>query len=196
MLVVDDTTIFGFGRQPRYYRWTTSLEYRLFAVDKEAHQTRDIYAYDAFKAAQLENFPKMKIDRQLGLPSGPRPKRLNSYTCKWEVPNMPLLVTAMVATKNTLFVAGPEDVHDEGDLFYRDAKDGARDKEAGLARQDALWKGEGGSTLLAVSKGDGKKLFEYHLEALPVFDGMIAADNQLFIATQKGTIVCLGRDKR
>ena len=196
LLVVDDTTIFGFGRQPRYYRWTTSLEYRLFDVDKEAHQTRDIYAYDAFKAAQLENFPKMKIDRQLGLPSGPRPKRLNSYTCKWEVPNMPLLVTAMVATKNTLFVAGPEDVNDEGDLFYRDAKDGARDKEAGLARQAALWKGEGGSTLLAVSKRDGKKLFEYHLEALPVFDGMIAADNQLFIATQKGTMVCLGRDKR
>jgi len=194
LLVVDDATLFGFGRQPEYYKWTTSLEYRLFAVDKDAHQTRDIYAHDAFKVAQLENFPKMRIDRQLGLPSGPRPKRVNSYANKWENLNVPLLVTAMVATKNALYVAGPDDVSDEGVLFYRDAKDGVRGKEAGLAKQSALWRGEGGSTLLAVSKQDGGKLSEYHLEALPVFDGMIAADNQLFIATQEGTLICLGSE--
>ncbi|MHC4406279.1 MAG: outer membrane protein assembly factor BamB family protein [Planctomycetota bacterium] len=194
LLVVDDATVFGFGRQPEYYKWTTSLEYRLFAVDKDAHQTQDIYAHDAFKVAQLEKFPKMRIDRQLGLPSGPRPVRVNSYACKWENLDMPLLVTAIVATKNTLFVAGPDDVSDEGVLFYRDAKDGGRGKEADLAKQAALWKGEGGSTLLAVSKQDGKKLFEYHLEALPVFDGMIAADNQLFVATDEGTLVCFGRE--
>jgi len=194
LLVVDDATVFGFGRKPEYYKWTTSLEYRLFAVDKDDHQTQDIYAHDAFKVAQLEKFPKMKIDRQLGLPSGPRPARVNSYACKWEDPDMPLLVTAMVATKNALFVAGPDDVSDEGVMFYRDAKDGVRSKEADLTKQAALWKGEGGSTLLAVSKQDGKKLFEYHLEALPVFDGMIAANNQLFIATEQGTLVCFGSD--
>jgi len=192
LLVVDDATLFGFGRQPEYYKWTTSLEYRLFAVDTDAHHTQDIYAHDAFKVAQLEKFPKMKIDRQLGLPSGPRPERVNPYACKWKSPDMPLLVTAMVATKNALFVAGPDDVSDEGVLFFRDAKDEVRGKEADLAKQAALWKGEGGATLLAVSKQDGKKLSEYHLEALPVFDGMIAADNQLFIATQKGTLVCYG----
>lgn len=194
LLVVDDATVFGFGRQPDYYRWTTSLEYRLFAVDEDAHQTRDIYAYDAFKAAQLENFPKMKIDRQLGLPSGPRPARLNSYACKWENRDMPLLVRAMVATKNALFVAGPDDVSDEGVLSFRDAKDKVRDKEPDLAKQATLWKGEGGSTLLAVSKQDGTKLCEYHLDALPVFDGMIAANNQLFIATEKGTLVCFASE--
>ena len=107
---------------------------------------------------------------------------------------MPLLVTAMVATKNSLFVAGPDDVSDGGVLFFRDAKDGVRGKEADLAKQAALWKGEGDSTLLAISKQDGKKLFEYHLEALPVFDGMIAAGNQLFIATKNGTLICLGSE--
>ena len=194
LLVVDGATLFGFGRQPEYYKWTTSLEYRLFAVDKDAHQTRDVYAYDAFKEAQQKNFPKMKIDRQLGLPSGPRPERLKSYPCKWENRKMPLLVRAMVATKNALFVAGPDDVSDEGVLFYRDAKNGVKGKEADLAKQAALWKGEGGATLLAVSKQDGKKVFEYHLEALPVFDGMIAAGKQLFIADETGTLVCLGSE--
>ena len=80
----------------------------------------------------------------------------------------------MVATKNALWVAGPDDVSDEGDLFYRDAKERVRAKEADLTKQAALWRGESGSTLLAISKQNGKKLFEYHLEALPVFDGAIA----------------------
>jgi len=92
-----------------------------------------------------------------------------------------------------LFVAGPPDVSDEGALYHRNAKGGVREKEGQLAKQVALWRGEGGSTLLALAKQDGATLLEYHLDALPVFDGMIAAANQLFIATEAGTLICLGQ---
>ena len=34
ILVFDDSTVYGFGRKPRYYRWTTPIEHQLFAADK------------------------------------------------------------------------------------------------------------------------------------------------------------------
>ena len=192
LLVVDGRNVFGFGRKPQYYKWTTSLEYRLFAVDREAHQTRDIFAYDFFKAAQLENFPEMKIDKRMGLPSGPRPKQIHSYPTLWENPDPPVLATAMVATKDALFVAGPDDVSDEGVLDSRNANAEIQGKQSDLAKQARAWSDDSESTLLAISKRDGKQLSRFRLSALPVFDGMIATDNHLYIATREGTLICLG----
>ncbi len=34
MLVFDDSRVYGFGRKPQYYRWTTPIEHHLFAADK------------------------------------------------------------------------------------------------------------------------------------------------------------------
>ena len=34
ILVFDDTKVYGFGRKPQYYRWTTPIEHQLFAADK------------------------------------------------------------------------------------------------------------------------------------------------------------------
>lgn len=35
MLVYDDTHVYGFGRKPQYYRWTTPMEYHLFATSTQ-----------------------------------------------------------------------------------------------------------------------------------------------------------------
>ena len=35
ILVFDDNTVYGFGRRAKYYRWTTPIEYVLFAADKK-----------------------------------------------------------------------------------------------------------------------------------------------------------------
>ena len=35
ILVFDDSTVYGFGRKPQYYRWTTPLEHHLFAASRE-----------------------------------------------------------------------------------------------------------------------------------------------------------------
>ncbi len=34
ILVFDDSKVYGFGRKPKYYRWTTPIEHHLFAADK------------------------------------------------------------------------------------------------------------------------------------------------------------------
>ena len=34
ILVFDDSRVYGFGRKPEYYRWTTPIEHHLFAADK------------------------------------------------------------------------------------------------------------------------------------------------------------------
>ncbi|MFH1718953.1 MAG: PQQ-binding-like beta-propeller repeat protein, partial [Planctomycetota bacterium] len=34
ILTFDDSRVYGFGRKPQYYRWTTPIEHQLFAADK------------------------------------------------------------------------------------------------------------------------------------------------------------------
>ena len=34
ILAFDESNVYGFGREPQYYKWTTPLEYHLFAADK------------------------------------------------------------------------------------------------------------------------------------------------------------------
>jgi outer membrane protein assembly factor BamB len=38
IMAVGDSAVYGYGRKPQYYRWTTPLEYHLFASDKESPQ--------------------------------------------------------------------------------------------------------------------------------------------------------------
>ena len=48
------------------------------------------------------------------------------------------------------------------------------------------------SVLLAVNAKTGKKLAELKLPAIPVWDGMIAANGKLFICLENGDFICLG----
>jgi outer membrane protein assembly factor BamB len=36
ILVFNDKTVYGYARQPQYYRWTTPLEHQLYAADRDA----------------------------------------------------------------------------------------------------------------------------------------------------------------
>ncbi len=190
LLVVDDSTVYGFGRKPKYYRWTTSLEYRLFAADM-SHKPKDTHAYDKFKARQARRFPRMELDRSLCPPIGPRALPKETYECKWENRNVPLLVRAMVSTKDCLWIAGPEDIADEGDHSFRNAKSVYEQVASDSRKQADIWKGKHGALLQAVSKADGSLLAEHKLKALPVFDGLIAANGCLFVSLERGELVCL-----
>jgi len=44
ILVVDDAKVYGFGRKPQYYRWTTPIEHQLFAAEKGFGTPRDTSA--------------------------------------------------------------------------------------------------------------------------------------------------------
>jgi hypothetical protein len=190
LLVTDDSTIYGYGRKPSYYRWTTSLEYRLFATEKK-NEPRDIFAWDRFKAAQAGRFPRMELDKKLSPPHGAGALPEEPYDCLWEDNQPPLLVRAMVSGDDCLFVAGPRDVMDEKDYYFPNATDGYEQDKTALERQSGLWTGKDGAVLHAVRKSDGTTVAEQRLDAIPVFDGMIAAEGKLFISLENGHLICL-----
>ena len=63
-----------------------------------------------------------------------------------------------------------------------------------LKRQDAILDGEKGSHLWVVRAEDGHVLEKHELPALPVWDGMAAAQGRVYLAMQGG-VVCLGGEK-
>jgi len=91
---------------------------------------------------------------------------------KWSV-KIPVRAVAMVLAGDTLFLAGPPNVFPEDDPY-------------------AALEGREGAKLRAVSAADGGKLSELHLEAVPIFDGMIAAHGKLYMSTVDGSVICMG----
>jgi hypothetical protein len=87
---------------------------------------------------------------------------------------VPVRIRAMVLAGKRLFVTGPPDVIDSDDPM-------------------AAFEGGKGGLLRVVSATEGKKLAEYKLESPPVFDGMIAASERLFISTRDGRLLCMGK---
>jgi hypothetical protein len=96
-----------------------------------------------------------------------------------------LIVRAMVVGADKMAVAGPPN---------------AGRKESGLLAYSnpdevlAAFEGRKGVYLRIVSASDGKSVSETALEALPVFDGMSAANGYLYVAMKNGKLACLGSD--
>lgn len=106
---------------------------------------------------------------------------------KW-TKDTPLQARALVLAGNTLFVAGPPDVLDEPKVFILPGDPGHRPQ---LNKQEAALKGSMGGLLWVVSATDGGKLAEYQLQSMPVFDGMAAANQRLYLSCIDGAILCM-----
>jgi len=104
---------------------------------------------------------------------------------------MPIQACAMVLAKDVLFIAGPPDVINEVDLWHKPDDPELKRK---TAEQTEAWRGRSGGSLWAVSTTDGNCLSRVDLEAPPVFDGMIVADNKLFLSLMSGKIICYGAE--
>jgi hypothetical protein len=169
ILVLDDSSVYGFGRVPMGYRGTPNT-YHLFACSRE---------------------PKLIVPNQ-----PPRKRGSSVYgkvvpgrlTYRWSHA-VPLLVRAMVAAGRTLFAAGPPALADEGEVY---ALYGSDEVQAKMVEHTAAFEGRKGAILMAVSKTDGSRLAGYRLAAAPVFDGMIAANGRLFLSNMDGQVLCLG----
>lgn len=107
-------------------------------------------------------------------------------TGSW-VKQLPIMVRAMVLTGGKLCVAGPPDVIDERKAV-RSLNNKKTQKK--LAEQDAAFRGELGGQLWILSTEDAKRLSTVELESPPVFDGMAASDNKLYMCTTDGKVVC------
>ncbi len=195
ILVFDDKNVYGYGRKPEYFRWTTPNDYRLFSSAKHP-ETIELIVNDPVD--QLKSPPKPQPEpapkntrrntrakrKPRGGSSAPPSTQLATH---WSE-ELPVHVRAMVLARKTLFVAGPPDILDEEEVYarYRDPLLAPK-----LEEQVSALRGKEGASLIAVSAEDGKKLAEYKLDAPPVWDGMAAAKGSLFFATTSGNVVCM-----
>jgi hypothetical protein len=170
-MVFDDETIYSFGRKPKYYRWTTPMEYMLFAAPKQS----EVVGLDGRKQARRK--------KRAGLGSMPP----NTIQTAWNQ-DVPILVRAMVLAGKTLFLAGPPDLIDEHQTLKTFDTPAT---QALLARQAAALEGKEGALLWAVSATEGKKLAQQELDALPRFDSLIAAAGRLYYTSTDGEVVAL-----
>ncbi|MFB0552578.1 MAG: PQQ-binding-like beta-propeller repeat protein [Phycisphaerae bacterium] len=213
IMVCDESSVYGFGRKPEYLCQSSVLEYQLYAADKQikAESIQRVVAAERQMNVSSEKRNSSVADRGVRK-SFPLSAR-SAVSFNW-LDEEPLLhVRAMVLANcpdlpprlpgvrqergqgqanKTLFIAGPLDVVDEEEAFYNPNDEGVLAK---LDKQIAALEGQSGALLLAMSASDGKKLAEYKLDSPPVFDGMAAANNRLYLATKNGKIMCFAGNK-
>ena len=119
-----------------------------------------------------------------------RPASGSTVEKKW-VLDIPLFPRAMLKAGDLIFTCGPPDIMDEEETFSRIVN---RDPAVNivLAEQDAALLGSRGAVLHAVSAKDGVLAASSELPSLPIWDSMATAGGRLYMATEAGTIVCLG----
>jgi len=89
---------------------------------------------------------------------------------------IPIRAHGMLLAREHLYVAGPPDLPPD---------DGAY--EAMIGKRGALFR--------VVATSDGSQLAEFEMDEVPVFDGLIAAGDRLYMSTMDGTLICLGEKK-
>jgi outer membrane protein assembly factor BamB len=187
LIAVDGNTVYGYGRKPEFLAESIVLEYQLYAAAK-AGDPRSIKLITQPAKGPVNPFDKSMMNyagdwklRQ-GLPKAEQ----SAVEFKWLVDKPPLQVRAMVLADKTLFIAGPPDVVDEENAFFALSNSDVLEK---LAEQSAMLEGKNGAIMWAVSAANGKKLAEYKLDSLPVWDGMVAANGKLYMTTMKGEVL-------
>ncbi|MCK4294595.1 MAG: PQQ-binding-like beta-propeller repeat protein, partial [Planctomycetes bacterium] len=187
ILVCDDSSIYGYGRKPEYLCQSSVLEYQLYAADKQikAEPIRRVVAAAKRMNAKSDKNNASAADwkHRKGFPVEDR----SAVNFKWSRGDPPLQVRAMVLADKTLFMAGPPDVVDEEQAFYRPDDAEIQTK---LHEQTAALEGQKGALLWVVSASEGQRLAQYELESLPVWDGMAAANGRLYLATKGGKVLC------
>jgi outer membrane protein assembly factor BamB len=188
ILVFDDSCVYGFGRKPEYLCQSSVQEYQLFAAEKQIsdESIKRVIAAERKMNAASKKRNSSAADRGVRqrFPLSDR----SAVDFRWLENDPPIQVRAMVLAKDKLFIAGPKDIVDEEKAFYNPKDETIQQK---LIEQKTALEGRSGGLLFVVSASDGQKACEYELESVPVWDGMAAANNRLYIATNSGKIICL-----
>jgi len=162
ILCADKNAVYGYGRKPKYRRWTVPLEFELFSMPKTPRTA-------------MPNHPKRK---KSAIP----PEQPN-----WSVP-VPIWVQAMFVTEDALFVCGPRDLYDEDRAVGRGSQFSTQDPRLALQQEHA--EGKHGSLLKVFDKKTGRETCSIEIDDMPTWDGMIAAQGRIFMTTVNGKILC------
>lgn len=112
------------------------------------------------------------------------------YNDQWSV-MLPILVRAMVASDDRLFVLGPKELMRQDEIKQRITEE---EVQQVMAEQEKGLNGKTGSILLSVDKQSGKILSGCRLETAPLLDGMAGAYGNLYLSTTDGQLCCLADD--
>ncbi len=194
LIAVDEDTVYGYGRKPEFLSESIVLEYQLYAAAKSSSQQdiNHILQNRGQGGGALDpSFMNYAGDWKLrqGIPMTDQ----TAVNYHWKLDKPGLQARGMVLAGDSLFVAGPPDMVDEEAAFF------ALDDEdvlALLAEQSAMLEGKEGALLWVVSAGTGEKLAEYQLDSLPVWDGMVAANGNLYLTTMNGETICYSNYNR
>jgi hypothetical protein len=169
LLVLDDSNVYGFGRSQYIHHGAhvgidgaTVFHFKPNRDSERRFTHYRLFAKDRKPAAKNEGADSAGSKRR----RQPQPSRKYRWTQR-----LSILARAMVLAGDKLFLAGPPD------LFV------AEDPAATL-------EGKAGGALVVVSTADGGIVAESRLKSPPVFDGMAAAGDRLYMATMDGEVRC------
>ncbi|MHC4118233.1 MAG: outer membrane protein assembly factor BamB family protein [Planctomycetota bacterium] len=188
ILCTDEGSVYGFGRKPEYMANASVLEHQLFAADKTVTQQAIDHIGKAERAMNERSTQKNASSSDWKLRYFFPTKDLSAATYQWKLDQPSLIARAMTVAGDKLFVSGPPDLVDERHAFYNwdDPQ-----VQAKLKRQAEAYAGRAGGQLWVVAKADGSVRSRYALDTIPVFDGMAAAGDSLFVTTADGRVLCL-----
>jgi len=184
LMAIGDSRAYGFRPDGLGNTLLPEPRYRLYAADtsvRAGSSAQDAPAVKANANASAKAKRRSAATKEINIAGG--------FKVCWERESPPILVNAMALGKGNLFIAGPLDVADESKMlgFLPGADDEVNRQ---LKAQDEAWRGKMGALLWVVCADDGKRLAEYKLDALPVWDGLAVANGKLFISLKDGTVVC------
>ena len=166
-----------------HYRNTTA---NILGLDENNLYGVNIYSSNAFKSHTHVNFKPgnkgielfaQSLDPKKAVGSSPgkdakqkKGSRKGKAASLW-TSSIPIKAKSLLIGANNIYTSGVRDQVDENDPW-------------------AHYDGRKGGMLAIHSKSDGKLIKEIALESPPVFDGLAAAGNKLFISCKDGSVLC------
>ena len=177
LVVFDESTTYAVKYFYRRYMWSPLFipaehGYLLFADDNDNEPTLEEKGQPAKAINWLPKETLTDKHKRGGRGSEKGTGYVRERPAKWQK-MIPLRVRAMVLAGDRLFTAGVPDVVDSKDPM-------------------AAFEGRKGALLEVFSTRDGSRLKSYPLTSIPAFDGLSAADGQLYLATRDGKVLCFG----
>ena len=188
LLCTDADRVYGFGRKPEYMANASVLEHQLFAANKTVTQQAIDHIAKAERAMNERSSYRNASASDWRLRTFFPTKDLSAATFPWKLEQPSMIARAMTVAGDRLFVCGPPKLADERQAFHQwdDTQVQAR-----LERQAQAYAGKAGGQLWVMGKADGRVVRRYALDTIPVFDGMAAARDSLFVTTVDGRVLCL-----
>ncbi len=147
--------------------------------------------YESIKTPQLMAWDKdAKVVTRKSTSNGKQVVQ-RRVTSNWQT-SVPLCVEGLVLSGDTLFLAGSPAIDRDRVLQSLSRQNVDRyDAETVFRDAEDTITGKKGGVLCAVNRNDAAQLMQIELPSTPVFDGLVAAEQRLFVSLNSGAVLCL-----